>query len=64
MNINWKDIGIRAGKTFLQSFLAVMSVGITGVMTVEGLGNLAFAGLIAGLSAAFSFLQNFLKETA
>lgn len=53
------DILVRATKTFLQAFLAVLAVGIVGVSDVDGLKALAVAGFAAGFSA----VQNLLKQT-
>ena len=54
-----KDITIRAVKTFLQAFLAVLAAGIINVTDVSSLQALAVAGLAGGLSA----LQNFIRDT-
>lgn len=62
--IDYKDILIRAGKTFLQGFLSVATVGILGVTDFSALGTLLFAGLVGGLAALFSFAQNWLKATS
>jgi hypothetical protein len=54
-----KDIIVRAAKTFLQSALAVIALGIFDVTSLDSLQALAIAGAAAGISA----LQNFVKET-
>lgn len=59
--MNWKDIGVRAGKTFLQAFLAVIIA-----TEVSGVGDLLSTelwdqALVAGLAAIFSFAQNLLS---
>lgn len=59
MNINFRDITIRAVKTFVQAFLAVFILGLINVSDLDSLKALAIAGVAAGLSA----LQNFIKET-
>lgn len=59
MSINWKDIAIRALKTFVQAFLAVL---VAGVATVDNLDALV-ALLVAGLAAGISALQNWIKST-
>lgn len=59
MNVNYKDIGIRALKTFVQSFLAVVVVGLTAVDSLDALIALIVAGLAAGISATW----NWIKET-
>lgn len=63
MNIDWKDIAVRAGKTFLQGFLASFSVAATGAVDLQGLNIALFAGLVAGIAAVASFLQNFIAAT-
>lgn len=59
MKINWKDIAVRAVKTFVQAFLAVVVIGLASVNSVDSLKALAVAGVAAGISA----LQNWVKET-
>ena len=59
MNIDYKDILVRAVKTFVQAFLAVLAVGIVSVDSFEALTALLVAGVAAGISA----LQNWVKET-
>ena len=59
MNIDYKDIIVRAVKTFVQAFLAVLAVGIVSVDSFEALTALLVAGVAAGISA----LQNWVKET-
>lgn len=56
---NWKDIGERALKTFLQAFIAVVLLGMTSVVDWESGKALALAALAAGISAVW----NFIKET-
>lgn len=56
---NYKDIIIRAVKTFVQAFLAVIVVGIATVDSVEALQALVVGGLAAGISA----IQNWIKST-
>ena len=51
-----KDIAIRAGKTFLQAFLATVAVGVVGVNSIETAQALAIAGVAAGVSAAWNFV--------
>lgn len=59
MNVNYKDIGVRALKTFFQAFLAVVAIGIVSVDSLDALQALGVAGLAAGISA----LQNWVKGT-
>lgn len=53
----YKDILIRAVKTFFQAFLAVLLAGIMGVTD----GNSLKALLIAALASGISALQNLVK---
>lgn len=59
MKIDWKDILVRAVKTFVQAFLAVIVAGLLTVDSIEALKALTVAGLAAGISA----IQNWIKET-
>lgn len=59
MYVDLKDIFVRAFKTFVQAFLAVVLAGLMTVDSVEAVKALAVAGLAGGISA----LQNFVKET-
>ncbi len=60
MKVNYKDIGVRALKTFIQAFLAVVLVGLADVHDMNKLKVLMIAGISAGISA----LMNLIKETA
>ena len=51
-----KDIIVRAGKTFLQAFLAVVAVGVVGVNDINTAKALAVAGVSAGISAVWNFI--------
>lgn len=53
-----KDIAIRAGKTFLQTFLSSLAVGILLVDSLDALIALIIASGAAGISA----IQNSIKE--
>lgn len=59
MLVDYRDIAIRAIKTFIQAFLATLAVGIVAVDSFEALQSLSVASLAAGISA----LQNWIKET-
>lgn len=54
-----QDVLVRALKTFVQSFLSVVALGVADVTSLETAQALAVAGLAAGISAAW----NFVKET-
>ena len=60
--MNWRDIGIRAGKTFLQAFIAVLIA--SKISTVADFIDPALLdqALVAGLAAFLSFAQNALTE--
>ena len=64
MVVDYKDIAVRAGKTFLQAFLAVLAAGLAGVTGFDTLGNLGFAALIAGISALVSWVQIWIIATS
>ncbi len=55
--MNWRDIGVRAVKTFAQAF-----VGVVVAAQLASLGDLNYqllaAALVAGISALASFAQN------
>ncbi len=55
--MNWKDIAVRAGKTFAQAFVAVVvAAGITSVSDIDL--QLLDAAFVAGLAAALSLVNN------
>ena len=59
MSVDWRDIAVRAIKTFVQAFLATVAVGLATATTVDSLQVLAVAGLAAGISA----VQNWIRDT-
>lgn len=62
--INWKDVGIRAAKTFLQTFIASLTVdGIFGITDAKGLTRFALTTGLSALAAAISAVWNVLLET-
>ncbi len=57
--IHWKDVGIRAGKTFMQAFVANVSMEqILAITDTESAGVILHSMLIAGLSAGISAVWN------
>lgn len=61
-NMDWKDIGIRAGKTFLQAFLAiVIATKITSAADFLS-PELLDQAFVAGVAAFLSFAQNVLTQ--
>jgi len=56
VNDAMKDLLIRAAKTFAQSFLAALAVGIVAVDDFAGLQALAIASAAAALSAVMNLI--------
>jgi hypothetical protein len=48
------DVIVRALKTFIQSFLAVVAVGVVSVQDVNGAKALVVAAVAAAISAAWN----------
>lgn len=67
--INWRDVGTRCGKTFVQAFIA--SIGINQISAITDadsaktiLSSMLVGGLAAGISAAWNVgLNCILKES-
>lgn len=57
-NINWKDISVRAGKTFVQTFIAVITVYVTTV----GDAHTAWAAILAAVAGAVSAAWNIIRD--
>ena len=59
----WKDIGIRAGKTFLQAFLGALTVDVT-MMTADRSvwRSMLLAAVAAGVSAVMNTILAALKD--
>ena len=62
--MDWRDIGIRAGRTFLQAFIAVLIA--SKIATVSDFVNPALLdqAFVAGLAAFLSFAQSLLAGLA
>lgn len=58
-----KDFAARAGKTFIQAFLAALSIDmIVGVSDFETLKKVALSALIAAVAAGISAVWNMALE--
>jgi len=59
--MNWKDIGVRGAKTFLQSFIAIVLA--SELSTVADLldPTLLDQAAVAGIAALLSFAMNILN---
>lgn len=60
--MNWKDLFVRAGKTFMQAFVAILIAS-----QVDGVSDLLDPDLydqaaVAGVAALLSFIQNTLNS--
>ena len=68
--INWKDIGIRALKTFIQAFIGSIILGITSIdyttLTKDNykavLLPIAIGGISAGISACWNMISGLLNK--
>lgn len=62
--VNWKDLLIRALKTFVQGTVAYLgySLASADLTTKEGIKALAIGTLSAGASALMNFINSFLKK--
>ena len=61
--INWKDIGIRCLKTFIQGTVAYLSVSIstTDFTDKEAIKGLIIGTIASGVSALMNIINNLLK---
>lgn len=59
-NVDWKDVGIRALKTFIQTFVAVFGQDLIGVNLFDGtMTDVMWAGMfLSALAAAASAVWN------
>ena len=58
-----KDIGIRAGKTFLQAFLGAISIDVLMASPDRSVWkSMLLGGVAAGISALWNFALNVLDE--
>lgn len=62
-NPNWKDIAVRAGKTFLQAFLGALTIDLTTMpQNSSVLRDMLLAALAAGISAVMNFAITMLND--
>lgn len=61
--INWKDIGIRCLKTFIQGVVAYLAVSVstTDFTDKEAIKALIIGALASGVSALMNIINNLLK---
>lgn len=61
--INWKDIGIRCLKTFIQGVVAYLAVSIstTDFSNKEAIKSLVIGAIAGGVSALMNIINNLLK---
>ena len=61
--INWKDIGIRCLKTFIQGVVAYLTVSIstTDFTDKEAIKGLVIGTIASGVSALMNIINNLLK---
>ena len=62
-NINWKDIGIRCLKTFIQGVVAYLAVSIstTDFTDKEAIKGLVIGTIASGVSALMNIINGLLK---
>ena len=63
MKINWKDIGIRCLKTFIQGVVAYLAVSIstTDFTDKEAIKGLVIGTIASGVSALMNIINSLLK---
>ena len=61
--MNWKDIGIRCLKTFIQGTVAYLSVSLatTDFSDKEAIKSLIIGAIAGGVSACMNIINNLLK---
>lgn len=67
--IDWKDVGIRAGKTFIQALLASGALDINKLMMITDLESakailrpMLIAGASAGISTVWNMATEYIKQ--
>lgn len=66
-NLDWKDIGVRALKTFIQAFISSFAIdSFFGVTTLDGfkavLVSILIAATASAISATWNFITNYVSE--
>lgn len=57
--VDWKDVGIRSLKTFIETFVAVFAQDLLGVNLFDGMTEMMWTGmLLSALAAAASAVWN------
>lgn len=58
-----KDIGIRAGKTFVQAFMSAVSIDVLTATTDRSVWkSMLLGGIAAGISAVWNFALKLMQE--
>ena len=58
-----KDIGIRAGKTFVQAFMSAVSIDVLTATTDRSVWkSMLLGGIAAGISAVWNFVLKLMRE--
>lgn len=65
--IDWKDVGERAGKTFVQAFVATISIDrLAAITDAESakvvIRSMLIAGATAGISAVWNMITGYISQ--
>lgn len=67
--INWKDIMIRAGKTFIEAFIASIGVNVDKLSEIQDIESakiiitpILIGGVAAGFSAIWNTILNYISN--
>ena len=61
-NVDWRDVLVRAAKTFFQAFFGAIIVGLAAVDDFESLWALVIAAAAAGVSAVWNTVVGVAKK--